>query len=55
MKVQRVDPRQDQRHKLDGTQGCAPWGGVAYYSIFSLGPITIIAMAVAGLFFGRTP
>lgn len=26
---------------------------LAYYSIFSLGPITIIAMAVAGLFFGR--
>jgi membrane protein len=26
---------------------------LAYYSIFSLGPIVIIAMAVAGLFFGR--
>ena len=26
---------------------------LAYYSIFSLGPITIIAMTVAGLFFGR--
>ena len=26
---------------------------LAYYSIFSLGPLTIIAMAVAGLFFGR--
>jgi membrane protein len=26
---------------------------LAYYSIFSLGPITVIAMAVAGLFFGR--
>jgi membrane protein len=25
---------------------------LAYYSIFSLGPITVIAMAVAGLFFG---
>jgi membrane protein len=25
---------------------------LAYYSIFSLGPITLIAMAVAGLFFG---
>jgi membrane protein len=32
----------------------APLGAaLAYYSIFSLGPITIIAMAVAGLFFGR--
>jgi membrane protein len=26
---------------------------LAYYSIFSLGPLTIIAMAVAGLFFGH--
>jgi membrane protein len=26
---------------------------LAYYSIFSLGPITIIAMAISGLFFGR--
>jgi membrane protein len=35
-------------HK-DARMGAA----LAYYSIFSLGPITIIAMAVAGLFFGR--
>ena len=27
---------------------------LAYYSIFSLGPITIIAMAVAGLFLDET-
>lgn len=36
------------KHK-DARLGAA----LAYYSIFSLGPITIIAMAVAGLFFGR--
>ena len=26
---------------------------VAYYSVFSLGPIVVIAMAIAGLFFGH--
>jgi membrane protein len=35
-------------HK-DSRQGAA----LAYYSIFSLGPITVIAIAVAGFFFGR--
>jgi uncharacterized BrkB/YihY/UPF0761 family membrane protein len=43
-------------------QQCVNWmahkdarlgAALAYYSIFSLGPITIIAMAVAGLFFSR--
>jgi membrane protein len=35
-------------HK-DARMGAA----LAYYSIFSLGPIVLIAMAIAGLFFGR--
>src|SRR5882672_9338808 len=35
-------------HK-DSRQGAA----LAYYSIFSLGPIILIAVAVAGFFFGR--
>jgi membrane protein len=35
-------------HK-DSRQGAA----LAYYSVFSLGPIIVIAMAVAGFFFGR--
>jgi membrane protein len=35
-------------HK-DSRQGAA----LAYYSVFSLGPIIVIAIAVAGLFFGR--
>ena len=26
---------------------------LAYYSVFSLGPIIVIAIAVAGFFFGR--
>jgi membrane protein len=36
------------RHK-DSHQGAA----LAYYSVFSLGPIIVIAIAVAGFFFGR--
>jgi membrane protein len=36
------------RHK-DSRQGAA----LAYYSVFSLGPIIVIAIAVAGFFFGR--
>ena len=35
-------------HK-DSRQGAA----LAYYSVFSLGPIIVIAIAVAGYFFGR--
>lgn len=35
-------------HK-DSRQGAA----LAYYSVFSLGPVILIAVAVAGLFFGR--
>src|ERR1700710_1660244 len=35
-------------HK-DARQGAA----LAYYSVFSLGPIIVIAIAVAGFFFGR--
>jgi membrane protein len=35
-------------HK-DARQGAA----LAYYSVFSLGPIIVIAIAIAGLFFGR--
>jgi len=35
-------------HK-DAKQGAA----IAYYSVFSLGPIIVIAIAVAGLLFGR--
>ncbi|MHC2336283.1 YihY/virulence factor BrkB family protein [Bradyrhizobium sp. USDA 4454] len=35
-------------HK-DGRQGAA----LAYYSVFSLGPIIVIAIAIAGLFFGH--
>jgi membrane protein len=35
-------------HK-DARQGAA----LAYYSVFSIGPIILIAIAVAGLFFGR--
>jgi membrane protein len=35
-------------HK-DARQGAA----LAYYSVFSLGPIVVIAIAVAGLFFGH--
>ena len=35
-------------HK-DARQGAA----LAYYSVFSLGPIILIAIAVAGFFFGR--
>ena len=37
-------------HK-DLRQGAA----LAYYSVFSLGPIMVIAIAVAGFFFGRDP
>src|SRR6195256_3938481 len=33
----------------DSRQGAA----LAYYSVFSLGPIIVIAIAVAGFFFGR--
>ena len=33
----------------DARQGAA----LAYYSVFSLGPIIVIAIAVAGLFFGH--
>jgi hypothetical protein len=36
------------RHK-DSRQGAA----LAYYSVFSLGPMIVIAIAVAGFFFGR--
>ena len=36
------------RHK-DARQGAA----LAYYSVFSLGPIIVIAIAVAGMLFGR--
>jgi len=36
------------RHK-DSRQGAA----IAYYSVFSLGPIIVIAIAVAGLLFGK--
>lgn len=36
------------RHK-DSRQGAA----LAYYSVFSLGPIIVIAIAIAGFFFGR--
>src|SRR5580704_2835729 len=35
-------------HK-DARQGAA----LAYYSVFSLGPVTVIAVAIAGLVFGR--
>src|SRR4249919_3871542 len=35
-------------HK-DARQGAA----LAYYSVFSLGPIIVIAIAIAGLFFGN--
>ena len=35
-------------HK-DSRQGAA----LAYYSVFSLGPIIVIAIAIAGFFFGR--
>ena len=35
-------------HK-DARQGAA----LAYYSVFSLGPIILIAIALAGLFFGQ--
>src|SRR4029079_14269689 len=35
-------------HK-DARQGAA----LAYYSVFSLGPIIVIAIAIAGLLFGR--
>ena len=30
-----------------------PGAALAYYSVFSIGPIIVIAIAVAGLFFGR--
>jgi membrane protein len=36
------------RHK-DSRQGAA----IAYYAVFSLGPVIAIAVAVAGLLFGR--
>ena len=37
-------------HK-DARQGAA----LAYYSVFSLGPVMVIAVAIAGLVFGREP
>jgi membrane protein len=37
-----------RRHHKDSRQGAA----LAYYSVFSLGPIIVIAIAVAGFFFG---
>ena len=36
------------RHK-DARQGAA----LAYYSVFSIGPVIVIAIAIAGLAFGR--
>jgi len=33
----------------DARQGAA----LAYYSVFSLGPLIVIAIAIAGFFFGR--
>ena len=49
-----VDGRQRSCGKLvlsheDSRQG----GALAYYSVFSLGPVIVIAIAVAGFFFGR--
>jgi uncharacterized BrkB/YihY/UPF0761 family membrane protein len=47
-----VAASKNRRDELDGSQGCPSGAALAYYSIFSLGPITVIAMAVAGMFFG---
>src|SRR6266403_5623837 len=34
-------------------QGCQAGAALAYYSVFSLGPIVVIAIAGAGLLFGH--
>ncbi len=47
-KVLRTAAENWSSHK-DSRQGAA----LAYYSVFSLGPIIVIAIAVAGFFFGR--
>ena len=36
-----------------GPQGCEARATLAYYSVFSLGPIIVIVIAVAGLLFGH--
>ena len=48
-----VDPASRDRQSLVGAQGCASRGGLrAYYSVFSIGPLILIAIAIAGLVFG---
>jgi hypothetical protein len=46
--VVKVAAKNWSEHK-DSRQGAA----LAYYSVFSLGPIIVIAIAIAGFFFGR--
>ena len=37
----------------DGSGPCPPGAALAYYYVFSVGPIIVIAIAIAGLFFSR--
>jgi len=53
MDAARVDPTENKRVDWMAHKDARLGAALAYYSIFSLGPLTIIAMAVAGLFFGR--
>jgi len=48
-----VDSRERSGDQLVGPQGRPPGRGARYYSVFSLGPIIVIAIAIAGVFFSH--
>jgi membrane protein len=48
-----VDGGERGGDQLVEPQGCRQGAALAYYSVFSLGPIIVIAIAIAGLFFGH--
>jgi len=48
-----VDPASRDRQSLVGAQGCASRRSLGiFYSVFSIGPLILIAIAIAGLVFG---
>ena len=47
-----VDLTEDKRDGLDGAQGRTAWSCACLLIYLLAGPLTITAMAVAGLFFG---
>jgi membrane protein len=48
-----VDSREGCGDQLVGPQDARQGAALAYYSVFSLGPIIVIAIAIAGLFFSH--